>query len=246
MQFKKIAAAALLAASCSQAGGTVFAESKAHETEKLPVREHQSLVREIPKQMPRFKFDSGYTFEYPDAVRGIYVTGNSAGGEKFNSLTKLVDDTDLNAMVIDIKEDHGYLTYQPNEDSSFQDIGKPYIKDPAKLLKTLEEKQIYPIARVVVFKDTALANKKPEWSFKDGNQVWKNGRGESFVNPFVKEVWDYNVQIASRQQRWAFRKSSSTMSVSLRDSKRGTLLYNIPWGTIRMEKWIMCKNGSKQ
>lgn len=206
VQFKKIAAAALLAASFSQAGGTVFAESKAHETEKLPVREHQSLVREIPKQMPRFKFDSGYTFEYPDAVRGIYVTGNSAGGERFNSLTQLVDETDLNAMVIDIKEDHGYLTYKPNEDSPFQDIGKPYIKDPAKLLKTLEEKQIYPIARVVVFKDTALANKKPEWSFKDGNQVWKNGRGESFVNPFVKEVWDYNVQIAIEAAKMGFQE----------------------------------------
>ena len=206
MQFKKIAAAALLAASFSQTGGTAFAESKAHETEKLPVREHQSLVREIPKQMPRFKFDSGYTFEYPDAVRGIYVTGNSAGGERFNSLTKLVDETDLNAMVIDIKEDHGYLTYKPDEDSSFKEIGKPYIKDPKKLLKTLEEKQIYPIARVVVFKDTALAQKKPEWSFKDGNQVWKNGRGESFVNPFVKEVWDYNVQIAIEAAKMGFQE----------------------------------------
>ena len=206
MQFKKIAAAALLAASFSQAGGTVFAESKAHETEKLPNREYQSLVREIPEQMPRFKFDSGYTFKYPDAVRGIYVTGNSAGGERFNSLTKLIDETDLNAMVIDIKEDHGNLTYKPDENSPFKEIGKPYIKDPAKLLKTLEEKQIYPIARVVVFKDTALANKKPEWSFKDGNQVWKNGRGESFVNPFVKDVWDYNVQIAIEAAKLGFQE----------------------------------------
>jgi hypothetical protein len=206
VQFKKIAAAALLAASFSQAGGTAFAEPKAHETERLPAREHQSLVREIPEQMSRFKFESGYSFEYPDAVRGIYVTGNSAGGEKFNSLTKLIDDTDLNAMVIDIKEDHGYLTYKPNEDSPFKDIGKPYIKEPEKLMKTLEEKQIYPIARVVVFKDTALANQKPEWSFKDGNQVWKNGRGESFVNPFVKEVWDYNVQIAIEAAKMGFQE----------------------------------------
>ena len=206
MQFKKIAAAALLAVSFSQTGGTAFADSKAHETEKLPIRGHQSLVREIPEQMPRFKFDSGYKFEYPDAVRGIYVTGNSAGGERFNSLTKLVDETDLNAMVIDIKEDHGYLTYKPDENSPFKDIGKPYIKDPAKLMKTLEEKQIYPIARVVVFKDTALANKKPEWSYKDGNEVWKNGRGESFVNPFVKDVWDYNVQIAIEAAKMGFQE----------------------------------------
>ncbi len=206
MQFKKITAAALLAASISQAGGTAFAESKAHETEKLPVREHQSLIREIPEKMPRFKFESGYNFEYPDAVRGIYVTGNSAGGERFKSLIKLVDETDLNAMVIDIKEDHGNLTYKPAEDSPFKDIGKPYIKDPKNLLKTLEKKKIYPIARVVVFKDTALANKKPEWSYKDGNEVWKNGRGEAFVNPFVKDVWDYNVQIAIEAAKMGFQE----------------------------------------
>ena len=58
-----------------------------------------------------------------------------------------------------------------------------------------KKREIYPIARVVVFKDSYLAKKKPEWSFKDGNEVWKNGRGEAFVNPFVKEVWDYNVDI---------------------------------------------------
>jgi hypothetical protein len=203
VQIKKIAAAALLAASFSQSSGAAFAEGK---TTEIPVREHQSLIRKVPEQMPRFKFNSGYNFEYPDAVRGLYVTGHSAGGEKFNSLTKLIDETDLNAMVIDIKDDHGYLTYKPEENSPFKDLGKPYIKDTQKLLKTLEEKQIYPIARVVVFKDTALAHKKPEWSFKDGNEVWKNGRGESFVNPFVKDVWDYNVQIAIEAAKMGFKE----------------------------------------
>lgn len=206
MQLKKITAAALVAASFSALNPAAYAEEKAHGSEDLPVRVHSSLVREIPEQMPRFKFESGYHFEYPDAVRGIYVTGHSAGGEKFSQLTKLIDETDLNAMVIDIKDDHGYLTYKPDEKSAFKDIGKPYIKDPQKLLKTLEQKQIYPIARVVVFKDTALANQKPEWSYKEGNTVWKNGRGESFVNPFVKEVWDYNVQIAIEAAKMGFQE----------------------------------------
>ncbi|MEH7442822.1 putative glycoside hydrolase [Bacillus sp. JJ1122] len=203
---KKIAAAALLAASLSQMNGEVFAAEKTHNTEKLPIREHESFIRNIPDQMPRFKFDSGFEFTYPEAVRGIYVTGHSAGGEKFNQLIDLIDKTDLNAMVIDIKDDHGYLTYKPEETSAFKDIGKPYIKDPKKMMKTLEEKQIYPIARVVVFKDTALAQKKPEWSYKAGNEIWKNGRGESFVNPFVKEVWDYNVQIAIEAAKMGFKE----------------------------------------
>lgn len=155
-----------------------------------------------------FKYDSGLTFEYPDAVRGIFVTGHSAGGERFEKLVNLVDTTDLNAMVIDIKEDLGYLTYKPEEGTPLADlgIGQPFIKDPRAVLERMEEKQIYPIARVVVFKDSVLAEAKPELSFVDGNSVWKNGRGESFVNPFMKEVWDYNVQIAIEAAKLGFKE----------------------------------------
>ena len=62
-----------------------------------------------------------------------------------------MDTTDLNAMVIDIKDDFGNLTYILKEDSPLTkyDIGKPYIKDPQEMLETMEEKQIYPIARIV-------------------------------------------------------------------------------------------------
>ncbi|BAQ10281.1 hypothetical protein OXB_1810 [Bacillus sp. OxB-1] len=145
-----------------------------------------------------FRFQSGLTFEYPDAVRGVYVTGHSAGGVRFNQLVNLIETTDLNSMVIDIKDDHGYLTYIPSEDSELAalDIGQPYVKDPRALLKTSEEKKMYPIARVVVFKDSVLAKKRPDLSFTDGGAVWENGRGESFVNPFLQEVWDQNVAIA--------------------------------------------------
>jgi hypothetical protein len=155
-----------------------------------------------------YTYDSGLVFEYPDAVRGIFVTGNSAGGARFEKLVKLVDTTDLNAMVIDVKEDMGHLTYKPEEGSELSKlgIGQPFIKDPRAVLERMEEKQIYPIARVVVFKDSILAEKKPELSFVDGGKVWKNGRGESFVNPFLKEVWDYNVEIAIEAAKLGFKE----------------------------------------
>lgn len=167
---------------------------------------------EIPSEVlassQLFKYSSGLTFEYPDAVRGIFVTGHSAGGGRFDTLIDLINTTDLNAMVIDIKEDFGHLTYVPEEGSKLSEfeIGQPYIKDPRAMLERLEEEEIYPIARVVVFKDSALAERKPEWSFVDGGAVWKNGRGESFVNPYMKEVWDYNVEIAIEAAKLGFKE----------------------------------------
>lgn len=193
---------------CIVAGMCLFLVQQPVHAEDLEQARTVALEqKELPKLAPRFVYDSGLKFDYPDAVRGLYVTGHVAGGNKLNELIQYVDETDLNAMVIDIKDDRGNVTYKPEDkDSPYSNIGKDYIRKPVDMLKKLEDKKIYPIARVVVFKDTLLAKEKPQWSFKDGDKVWKNGRGESFVNPFLKEVWDYNVGIAIEAAKMGFKE----------------------------------------
>lgn len=187
-----------------------FAEEKKTTSADFTERTYGFVAvdEEMVSASTLFTYDSGLTFTYPDAIRGVYVTGHSAGGARFNDLLKLLDTTDLNAMVIDIKDDFGDLTYIPAEDSPLAalNIGNKYMKNPREVLEVLEEKQIYPIARVVVFKDTKLAEAKPELSFVEGSSVWKNGRKEAFVNPFMKEVWDYNVQIAIEAAKMGFQE----------------------------------------
>jgi hypothetical protein len=185
---------------------TSSAENKNFAMESHPTSKLVMPKKELPEMVSRFEFNSGFQFEYPDAIRGVYVTAHSAGGDRFSQLVQLIDNTDLNAMVIDVKDDFGYLTYVPPQGSNHQKISKDYIKDPTAMLKKLEEKQIYPIARVVVFKDSVLAQQRPELSFKDGDKVWKNGRGEAFVNPFLKEVWDHNVGIAIEAAKLGFQE----------------------------------------
>lgn len=185
---------------------TSSAENKNFAMDSHPTSKLVMPKKELPEMVSRFEFNSGFQFEYPDAIRGVYVTAHSAGGDRFSQLVQLIDNTDLNAMVIDVKDDFGYLTYVPPQDSNHQKISKDYIKDPTAMLKKLEEKQIYPIARVVVFKDSVLAQQRPELSFKDGDKVWKNGRGEAFVNPFLKEVWDHNVGIAIEAAKLGFQE----------------------------------------
>ncbi|MGN8644602.1 putative glycoside hydrolase [Gracilibacillus sp. HCP3S3_G5_1] len=161
---------------------------------------------ELPEVLARFSYVSDFQFEYPDAVRGIYVTGNSAGGSRMETLIDLIDSTDLNAMVVDIKEDNGYVTYKPEEELPYEGVAQNLIKDPKELLKTLEEKQIYPIARVVVFKDSVLAKARPDLSFTENGEVWANSKGESFVSPFQQEVWEYNLDIAKRAAELGFKE----------------------------------------
>ncbi|SET00458.1 putative glycoside hydrolase [Paenibacillus sp. NFR01] len=153
-----------------------------------------------------------HTDPQPDApkVKGIYVTAYSAGGSRMETLLKLLDETELNAMVIDIKDDAGYITYK-TDNPELQKLGQPqpFIGDIQKLMTRLKEHKVYPIARIVVFKDTVLAKKNPQMSFvnPDGT-VWTNKKkgGDSFVNPYDEDVWKYNVDIAKEAVKLGFKE----------------------------------------
>lgn len=140
-------------------------------------------------------------------VRGVYATAHSAGGAKLQSLLKLVDETELNSLVIDVKDDFGYITWETgNADLDAMNTTKKIITDMPKLIASLQEHDVYPIARIVVFKDTILAKNRPELSFMnpDGT-LWNNGK-DSFVNPYKKEVWDYNVAVAKEAIKAGFKE----------------------------------------
>jgi hypothetical protein len=143
-------------------------------------------------------------------VKGIYSTAYSAGGGRFNTLVKLLDDTELNAMVIDVKDDDGYITFDTgNPELAAYGTTQKYIADISKVMATLNEHKIYPIARIVVFKDTVLAKKKPEFSYLNADgTLWRNKAvgGSSFVNPYMKEVWDYNVAVAKEAIKVGFKE----------------------------------------
>lgn len=139
-------------------------------------------------------------------IKGIYVKAFNTQGPQFNKLLSIVNQTDLNAMVIDIKDDNGNLTFNPPKNSLFHSVSRPYIKNPTSLMQTLKTNNIYPIARIVVFKDNVLSNKNPNVSFKTASGLWKNRRGDSFTNPFLKEVWDYNIGIAMEAINIGFKE----------------------------------------
>lgn len=142
----------------------------------------------------------------PVKVKGIYVTGPKAGSKGMDSLIQLVDDTELNAMVIDIKNDSGEITYKMDHEL-VKELGasKAYIKDITGLIQVLKQKNIYLIARIVAFKDPILAEKKPEYSIKnkDGS-IFRDKDGLAWVNPYDTHVWEYLVEIAKETATLGF------------------------------------------
>ena len=142
----------------------------------------------------------------PVKVKGIYVSGPVAGIAKMDDLIDLVDRTELNAIVIDIKNDEGRVTYKMQSEQVLEiDAGVRYIPDIDELVAKCKEKDIYLIARIVAFRDPYLAEQKPEWAVhtKDGD-IFRDKNGLAWVNPYEREVWDYLVEIASQAGQAGF------------------------------------------
>lgn len=142
----------------------------------------------------------------PVKVKGIYVSGPVAGIDRMDTLIELVEQTELNAMVIDIKNDEGRVTYKMQSEQVLEiDAGVSYIKDIEELVSKCKEKDIYLIARIVAFRDPYLAEQKPEWAVhtKDGD-IFRDKSGLAWVNPYKREVWEYLAEIASQAAEAGF------------------------------------------
>ncbi len=133
----------------------------------------------------------------PIKVRAIYMSGSMAG-YKPDYYINLVNTTELNALVIDIKDD-GLVNYETMAEPCHE--MKLYKKNfkVDELLKKCHDNGIYVIGRIVVFRDNPLAQAIPAYAVKrpDGG-LWLENRNKdgAWTNPSVTGVLDYNIAIA--------------------------------------------------
>lgn len=134
----------------------------------------------------------------PAEVKALYLNAWAAGStKKLGKLIDVADRTEINAFVIDVKE-VGEISYASNV-AMAREIGasREYIRNIGRLLDTLRAHNIYPIARIVVFKDPVLAKARPDLAVKtsDGSN-WVDNKGKEWVDTYNRGVWDYNIAIA--------------------------------------------------
>ena len=134
----------------------------------------------------------------PVKVKGIYISAYVAGTKAMmDEIIRQIDETEINAVVIDVKDDNGRITF-PMDTPMVNEIDavKKFIPDIEGLVKTLKEHNIYTIARVVAFRDPYLPEKKPELALKLGDgSIYRDSKGLAWVNPYKQEIWDYLVEV---------------------------------------------------
>ncbi len=141
-------------------------------------------------------------------VKGIYLTGYTAGSKRLDELVDLVDKTELNAMVIDLKDDSGWVTFRsslPEVKAAKADTNM--IPDLDGLLATLKDHNIYPIARIVTFKDPRYGSYRPDLAVRNSaGGVWRDRTGAAWLDPYNRLSWDYAVSVAREAAMKGFRE----------------------------------------
>jgi hypothetical protein len=143
----------------------------------------------------------------PEAVKGIYMTSCVAGAKKWREqLKQLILDTELNSLIIDIKDYSGTITF-----SSAHPLLKDHeptrctVDDLEEYVKSLHDENIYVIARITVFQDPIYAVKFPETAIKkNSGAMWRDNKGLSYVDPGAREFWDYIVAISKESYDMGF------------------------------------------
>ncbi|HEX5500727.1 MAG TPA: putative glycoside hydrolase, partial [Thermomicrobiales bacterium] len=142
----------------------------------------------------------------PRMIKAVYANlGVLATPERLEELIHIADTTEINAMVVDVKQDTIYYDTQVPFFKELDGVVEP-VFDPKQLLDELHQHNIYVIARMVVFKDPIVAEQRPDLAVKDAVKggLWRDDNGAAWVNAFDEELWRANADLGAELTKLGF------------------------------------------
>ena len=137
----------------------------------------------------------------PEIIKAVYLTSWSGGSRgRIDYVIQLAKTTEMNAVVVDIKDFSGEVAYKTDvlEVKQYGAEAVIKIRDIDALLERLHKEDIYVIARITVFQDPVLVKARPDLAVRsiESGGVWLDNKGLGWVDPAAKEAWNYTVAIA--------------------------------------------------
>jgi len=166
-------------------------------------------------------------------IKAAYLTYYGVGDKTIRSrVFGLLEKTELNAVVIDVKGDRGLIPYRTQVPMAREvgAMGPVIIKEFDQMLADLKAKGIYTIARIVVFKDNVLANAKPDLAVIDTRtgRPWIDNEKLAWVDPSREEVWNYTIAVAKEAAAKGFDEIQFDYVRFPTDGKLGVAQYSKP------------------
>ena len=139
-------------------------------------------------------------------VRGLYINRFAAQSiKRMRQIIALADSTEINALVIDVKDEFG-LNIASADTVVSRNAGRAgVIPNVRALLDTLRAHHILAVARIVTFKDSVAARVNPQWTIrKADNSTWRDHKGLAWVNPYNTSLWEYEIRVAEEAVKLGF------------------------------------------
>ena len=158
----------------------------------------------VPEHKPPARTPPGDT----GIVRALYVNRWAAQSwRRMRELIALADSTEINALVIDMKDEFGQ-NFETTDSMVRRNAGRAgHVPHLAAMLDTLREHKILAIARVVVFKDSVAARANPQHVIrKPDGTPWHDKKGLTWVDPYDREIWEYNIRVAEELAHMGFQE----------------------------------------
>lgn len=145
----------------------------------------------------------------PEPLKAIYMTACIAGSKKLRkNLIDLVKETELNSLIIDIKDFTGTISFKTDNPEFADSLQKTCpVSDMPELIKELHESGIYVIGRITVFQDLSMAKRHPELAVKTNSNrsvVWRDRKGMAYIDPGAEEHWKSTVSLAEESYKIGF------------------------------------------
>ncbi len=145
--------------------------------------------------------------ESEPVIRGVHLTSWVSGNDKLRrGIIESIRKSVINTVVVAVKEKNGEV-YIPCESSIKYGTYASAISDPEKVVNEFKKEGLYTVARVVCFHDNIIPKKRVELAVKNSDGgAWKTKKGDMWVDPYNKEVWDYIIDVAERAAKAGFEE----------------------------------------
>ena len=135
-------------------------------------------------------------------IQALYLSFWGAGldSKTLKNMMQFIDDHQINAVVVDIKNEEGLTSYKTDyaQANRLGTAKNRTIKDIDAFVNLMHSKNIYLIGRVVVFKDDLLTKAYPIFALKDQNKtIWTNRSDIAWVDPYLSDAYGYVLNIAA-------------------------------------------------
>ena len=147
-------------------------------------------------------------FPKPEHVRGIYMTAWVAGAtKKRGELLQMIKDTELNAVVIDVRDDGDNYWETGIELSKQAKATNLAVPKPDDLMQLLDDNDVYPIARIACFVDSRVPKHDASLAVQDGSgKAWVERNGRLWLDPYNKKNWEYLWEVVDFAVKQGFPK----------------------------------------